>query len=219
MANNKNDETKKVGVNELLEYVDKVFPQYGTKDQGKLIYLLNWAYDLDETEKIFRYCNTCDSFEHIGAVANLYSYLKSHEFDDDVFVALVADYYGNTRKVETLNELINSLRSDLSIDRIKAIVHEFASCEELIVAALKASRYIMDRKMDSDLHDLILVCKSREAMKLTITLYKRGSTCEEIISKLYRYKRNGESQVMALKQENLKRIVAGTIRNDVEFCI
>ena len=219
MANNKNDETKKVGVNELLEYVDKVFPQYSTKDKGKMIYLLNWTYDLDETKKIFRYCNKCDSFEHIGAVANLYSYLKSHEFDDDVFVALVADYYGNTRKVETLNELINSLRSDLGIDRIKAIVHEFASCEELIVAALKASRRIMDTHQDSDLYNLILMSKSKGAMIASLELYQRGSCYEEIAAILIRYRHNGDSQTKALKQEILKRRIAGTVRDNFKYYV
>ena len=114
MANNEknkiNDETKKkISADDILEFLDKALGrQYGTKEQAKMIYLLSHAYELEDAKLIYNYCKGLESFDHIDAVATLYSCIKN-SFDMDNFRKFVADIYGTTRKAETLDEIVKCL--------------------------------------------------------------------------------------------------------------
>lgn len=224
MANNEknkiNDETKKkISADDVLEFLDKALgKQYGTKEQAKMVYLLSHVYELEEAKLIYNYCKELESFEHIDAVATLYSCIKS-SFDMDNFRKFVADVYGTTRKAETLDEIVKCLRYDLGADRVGKFVDTFSNDEEMLLSALRIARRIFNMHAEEDLYNIVLQCKSKPAMIAALELYQRGSSYEEVAAILLRYRYNGGSQVTALKQEILKRKIAGTIRDNFRYYV
>ena len=219
---NKNSETKNDNnVEEMKTMIEQVFRYWSCRDYGALIYIMNRGYDLEDTEAIYRHISRPSSFGQIDCVAELYQYLKDGKIDKTQFATIVTESFGSTRSVESLEAFLEAFRSDMEVSQIISIATEFRRDEELIISAFKYFRYIkstMERSAGlghrHTLYDVILACRSSEAMKISITLFKRGAMIEEIISILHRFIGNGESQVKALKQENLKRRIAGTIRDD-----